>query len=76
MYQLEVDRVDVDARVLAKDEAEKLGLRGPGSDDGQTWKELGQAARRTKRTRWLAGRRQPVPESTGKAVAEDREKIL
>ncbi len=40
----EVDRVDIDARVLARGEPENWECTVSGSDDGQSWKELGLAA--------------------------------
>ena len=40
----EVDRVDIDARVLARGEPENWACVVSGSEDGKTWKELGQAA--------------------------------
>jgi len=39
----EVDRVDVDARVLARGEPENWACIVSGSGDGQAWKELGEA---------------------------------
>ena len=39
-----VDRVDVDARVQARGEPENWACVVSGSDDGQSWKELGRAA--------------------------------
>ena len=39
----EVDRIDVDARVLARGEPENWSCTVSGSGDGQTWTELGQA---------------------------------
>jgi len=39
-----VDRVDIDARVLARGEPENWACVVSGSEDGQTWKELGRAA--------------------------------
>ena len=40
----QVDRVNVDARVMAKGEPENWACTISGSDDGKTWKELGSAA--------------------------------
>ena len=40
----QVDRVDIDARVQARGEPENWACVVSGSDDGQTWKELGHAA--------------------------------
>jgi beta-galactosidase/beta-glucuronidase len=40
----QVDRVDLDARLQARGEPENWSCVVSGSDDGQTWKELGHAA--------------------------------
>ncbi|MGJ5816097.1 glycosyl hydrolase 2 galactose-binding domain-containing protein [Paludibaculum fermentans] len=46
----EIDRIEIDARLVAHGEPENWNCRVTGSDDGQTWKDLGQASQMARPT--------------------------